>query len=101
MLPRDSWPQRCSKNFARSCQGSQDASKMVSLGSLGYKDHKSREILPKFSPTLHFLQEFHTFMQESQILQSCYNVEHFLQDSDNISAKIPFCVRSLYKKCYV
>ena len=38
----------------------------------------------KFSSTLHFLQESYKFVQESQPLQICYNVEHFLQNSDNI-----------------
>ena len=36
---------------------------------------------------MHFLQEFYKFVQESQILQVCYNVEHFGQDSDNIFGK--------------
>ena len=58
--------------------------------SLGYKNHKSCKILPKFSSALHFLQESYKFVQESQILQICYNVEHFLQDSDNIFAKNAF-----------
>ena len=57
------------------------------LTALGYKNHKSCKILPKFSSALHFLQESYKFVQESQILQICYNVEHFLQDSDNIFAK--------------
>ena len=60
------------------------------IGSLGYKNHKSCKILPKFSSALHFLQESYKFVQESQILQICYNVEHFLQDSDNIFAKNAF-----------
>ena len=54
--------------------------------SLGYKNHKSCKILPKFLSALYFLQESYKFVQESQILQICYNVEHFLQDSDNIFA---------------
>ena len=60
------------------------------LNSLGYKNHKSCKILPKFSSALHFLQESYKFVQESHILQICYNVEHFLQDSDNIFAKNAF-----------
>ena len=49
------------------------------------------QILPNSSEILaNFLQESYKFVQESQILQSCYNVEHFLQDSDNILAKIAF-----------
>ena len=39
--------------------------------SLGYTNHKSCKILPKFSSTLHFLQESYKFVQESQILQIC------------------------------
>ena len=60
------------------------------MDSLGYKNHKPCKILPKFSSALHFLQESYKFVQESQILQICYNVEHFLQDSDNIFAKNGF-----------
>ena len=52
------------------------------ITTLGYKNHKSCKIFPKFSPTLHFLQESDKFVQESQNLQICYDVEHFLQDSD-------------------
>ena len=47
--------------------------------TLRYSNHKSCIILPKFLPTLHFLQEAYKFVQELQILQICYNVEHFLQ----------------------
>ena len=58
--------------------------------------------LAKFSSTLHLLQESYKFVQESQTLQTCYNVEHFLQDSNNIFAKNTFfLVRSSYKKCDV
>ena len=72
------------------------------MGTLGYKNHKSCKILPKFSSTLHFLQESYKFVPEPQILQICYNVEHFLQDSDNIFAKNAFfLVRNSYKKCDV
>ena len=66
--------------------------------ALGYRNHKSCKILPKFLPTLHFLQESYKFVQESQILQSCYNVEHFLQDSDNIFAKIAFLRQKFLQK---
>ena len=62
----------------------------MAIKTLGYRNHKSCKILPKFLPTLNFLQEPYKFVQESQILQICYNVEHFLQDSDNIFAKIAF-----------
>ena len=60
------------------------------MNTLGYRNHKSCKIQPKFLPTLLFLQESYKFVQEPQILQICYNVEHFLQDSDNIFAKIAF-----------
>ena len=33
---------------------------------------------------MHFLQESYKFVQESQILKVCHNVEHFLQESDYI-----------------
>ena len=69
-----------------------------STNTLGYRNHKSCKILPKFLPTLHFLQESYKFVQESQILQSCYNVEHFLQDSDNIFAKIAFLRQKFLQK---
>ena len=52
--------------------------------------------------TLHFLQEPYQFVQESQTLQICYNVDHFLQDSDNIFAKNAcFSQEVLTKKCDV
>ena len=72
------------------------------VSTLGYKNHQSCKILPKFSSTLHFLQESNKFVQESQTLQICYNVEHFLQDSDNVFAKNAiFLVRNSHKKCDV
>ena len=66
--------------------------------TLGYKNHKSSKILPKFSSNLHFLQESHKFVQELQILQICYHVEHFLQDSDNIFAKNAFFRKKFLQK---
>ena len=36
-------------------------------------------------------------VQESQIFQVCYNVEYFLQESDNIFAKFAFICKKL---CY-
>ena len=71
------------------------------FGSLGYKSHKSCKILPNFLPTLHFLQESYKYVQESQILQSCYDVEHFLQcrkDSDRISSKLAFSRKKFLQK---
>ena len=53
--------------------------------------------------TLHFLQESYKFVQELQILQICYNVEHFLQDSDNVFAKNAFFSLEILTKdvmCY-
>ena len=49
----------------------------------GYKNnHKSRKILLKFLQTLHFLEESHKFVRESQFLQDWYIAPlHFLQDS--------------------
>ena len=69
--------------------------------TLGYKNHKSCKILPKFSSTLHFLQESYKFVQESQFCK-------FVTMS-NISYKIliTFCkkriffVRNSSKKCDV
>ena len=58
---------------------------------------KSCKILQKFLPTLHFVQESYKFVQESQNWQVCYNVDHFLQYSDNISAKISILRKSSYK----
>ena len=52
---------------------------------------------------MHFLQESYKFVQESQILQSFYNVEHVLQDSDNIFAKNAFFGEKFLQKnvmCY-
>ena len=54
----------------------------------------SSEILASFA----FLQDSYKFVQESQILQICYNVEHFLQDSDNISAKIALLRKKFVQK---
>ena len=46
---------------------------------------------------MHFLQESYKLVQESRILQKCYNVEHFLQDSDNSFAKTHFLQEVLTK----
>ena len=70
--------------------------------ALGYKNHISCKNLPKFLSTLHLLQESHKFVQKSQILQICYSVEHFLQDSDTIFAKNTFFFEwNSYEKCDV
>ena len=54
----------------------------------------------KFSSTLHFLQESYKFVQESQPLQICYNVEHFIQNSDNIFAKNSFFGKKFLQKLW-
>ena len=71
---------------------------MCNIDSLGYKNYKSCEIISKFLSTLHFLQESYKFVQESQILQICFNIEHFLQDSDNIFAKTSFFHKKILQK---
>ena len=52
---------------------------------------------------MHFLLESYEFVQKSQILQVCYNVERFLQESDNIFAKfVSICKKFLQKiRCVV
>ena len=49
-----------------------------------------------------FLQESYEFVRKTQILQICYSVEHFLQESDNIFAKFAsICKKFLQKmRCY-
>ena len=69
--------------------------------SLGYKNHKSCKILPKFSLTLHFLQESYKLYKNRKFC-------NFVTIS-NISYKIliiclqknAFFVRNSYKKCDV
>ena len=64
-------------------------------------NHKFCKILPKFSSTLHFLQDSYKFVQKLQIFQTCYNVEqNFLQNSNDIFAKNAFFVRNYYKKMW-
>ena len=73
----------------------------IKNSSLVLQNHKFCKFWPKFLPIIHFLQDSYKFVQESRILQKCYNVEHFLQESDNIFAKFaPHCKNS-YKKCDV
>ena len=81
----------------RKCAGIKTV-RLFGSSALGYKHPKSCKILPKFLPTLHFLQESYKFVQESQILQICYNVENFVQDSDNISTKIAFFRKKFSQK---
>ena len=50
---------------------------------------------------MHFLQESYKFVQESQILQIWYNVEHFLPEFDNFYQNLHLFVRNSYKKCDV
>ena len=68
--------------------------------SLGYKNRKSCKILPKFLPTLHFLQESYKIVQEPQILQICYNVEYFLQEITFLQ-KLHFFRNEFLQKCDV
>ena len=46
---------------------------------------------------MHFSQTSDKFVQETQLLQICYNFEHFLQASDNIFAKDAFFFRKKSK----
>ena len=50
---------------------------------------------------MHFSQESYPFVQESQILQVWYNVEHFLQESDNVFAKFASICKKFLQKCDV
>ena len=52
---------------------------------------------------MHFLQESRKFVQESQTLQVCYNVEYFLQEYDNIFATFAsICKKFLQKmRCVI
>ena len=66
--------------------------------TLVFQNHNFCKIRPNFSPIMHFLQESYEFVQKSQILQVCYSVEHFLQESDNIFAKfVSICKKFLQK----
>ena len=47
---------------------------------------------------MHFLQESYEFVRKTQILQICYSVEHFLQESDNIFAKGAFICKKVLQK---
>ena len=47
---------------------------------------------------MHFLQEFFKFVQESQNLQICYKVQHFLQESDNILTKFAYIRKKFLRK---
>ena len=67
--------------------------------SLVFQNHNFCIIRPKFLPIIHFLKESHKFVKESQILQVCYNVEHYLQELDNVFAKFAsICKKFLQKK---
>ena len=61
--------------------------------ALGYKNHKSCKILPKFLPTLHFLQESYKFVRESQFLQDWYIALYFLQDFCKNFAKFAYFIQ--------
>ena len=47
---------------------------------------------------MHFLQEFYKFVHKSPILQICYNVEHFLEDSVEIYKKCDVLFRPKFQK---
>ena len=47
------------------------------------------------------MQKSYKGLQESQISQVCYNVEHFLQESDNIFAKFASIRKKFLQKCCV
>ena len=64
-----------------------------SMKSLGYKNHKSCKILPKFLPTLHFLQESYKFVRKSQFLQDWYIAQYFLQNSCKNFAKFAYFIQ--------
>ena len=51
---------------------------------------------------MHFLQESYNLLQESQILQICYNFEHLLQILDNILIKFACIRKKILQKamCY-
>ena len=69
--------------------------------TLVFQNHKFRKIRPEFLSIMHILQESYEFVQKSQILQVCYSVEHFLQESDNIFAKFVSICKIFLKKCDV
>ena len=77
--------------------------KVENFGKKVFQNHKSCKIRPKFLPIMHFLQESYEFVRKSQILQVCYSVEHFLQESDNIFAKfVSICKQFLQKlRCVI
>ena len=47
---------------------------------------------------MHFLQESYEFVRNTQFLQACCSVEHFLQESDNIFAKFASICKKLLQK---
>ena len=69
------------------------SNRTTTVVSLGYKNHKSCKILPKFLPTLHFLQESYKFVRESQFLQDWYIALYFLQDSCKNFAKFAYFIQ--------
>ena len=74
--------------------------RMISLNaiSLVFQNHKFCKIRPNFLPIMHFLQESYEFVRKTQILQICYSVEHFLQESDNIFAKFASICKKFLQK---
>ena len=68
------------------------------MTTLGYKNHKSCQMLPKFLPTLRFLQESHMFVKESKFLQDWNIALYFLQDT---FAKFLSVIENFYKNAFL
>ena len=47
---------------------------------------------------MHFSRESHKFVQELQLLQTCYNFKHFLEESDKIITKFEYIHQKLLRK---
>ena len=77
---------------------SQKLTARLSKISVVFQNHKFCKIRPNFLPIMHFLQESYEFVRKTQILQVCYSVEHFLQDSDNIFAKFASICKKFLQK---
>ena len=68
------------------------------MNALVFQNHKFCKIRPNFLQIMHFLQESYEFVRKTQILQICYSVEHFLQESDNIFAKFASICKKFLQK---
>ena len=67
------------------------------LVPLVFRNNELCKIRPKILPIMHFSQESYKFVQESQFLQICYNVEHFLKEFENISTTFAFICKKFKK----